>query len=246
MNITLETMAKTFAEDMPSAAKLVYMAIVYHANVATGKAWPSRMLLAKETGLGVTTVSKAVAELCRRNFIIRRKSQSGNRYEIATDATRTYGSRHVNVPDTPDELLANGSCTSDERQMSTEPKKEHKQKLKNEHIYVGGEESFEKFWKEYPSNCPRKVDKSKCRAKYLKLWREAEDSAAFEAELIAALGRWKASEMWTKDGGNFIRAPLVWLSSRSWEDEPLTAKPDTAGAFKTEGYKLRFGTLEVA
>lgn len=246
MNLTLETMAKTFAEDMPSAAKLVYMAIVYHANIETGKAWPSRKLMAKETGLGVTTVSKAVAELCRRRFIICRKSQTGNKYEIAMDAARTSGERHANFPNTPDALPANATRTSDERQTFTEHKKEHAQELKNEHICAGGEESFERFWKEYPRNCPRKVDKSKCRTKYLKLMKEATDPLAFEAELIAALGRWKASEMWTKDGGKYIRSPLGWLNSRSWEDEPLSAKVDTAGAFMTEGYKLRLATLKVA
>ena len=82
MNLTLDVVERTFAEPMTSSAKLVYMALIYHANIATGKAWPSRALLAKETGLCVNTVSRAVAELCRRSLVECRKSQSGNRYAV--------------------------------------------------------------------------------------------------------------------------------------------------------------------
>ena len=232
MNLDIETVGRAFAEDMPSWAKLVYMALVYHANIETGKAWPSRALIAKETGLGVTTVSKAIRELCRRSFVECRKSQSGNRYEL----------RHANVPCASGVLPTNATCTSDERQAFTEHKKGHKQELKKEHPPCGdGEKAFEEFWKEYPPNCPRKVDKAKCRSKYLKLRGGASDPAAFDSALLEALVRWKASDLWTKDGGRYIRAPLVWLNSRSWEDAPLPAKQDAAGAFRTDCYKLRLG-----
>jgi hypothetical protein len=237
MNLTLDVVERTFAEPMTSSAKLVYMALIYHANIATGKAWPSRALLAKETGLGVTTVSKAIGELCRRSFIVRRKSQSGNKYEL----------HNVNVPCTVGVLPTNATCTSDERQAFTEHKKEHKNKLKKEHPPHGeGENAFEEFWMAYPSNCPRKVDKAKCRAKYLKCRAEADDPAAFDATCRAALDRWKASDLWTKEGGRYIRAPLVWLNSRSWEDAPPPAKQDGAGAFRTEGYRLRLGVPQAA
>ena len=232
MNLTLDVVERTFAEPMTSSAKLVYMAIVYHANIATGKAWPSRALLAKETGLCVNTVSKAVAELCRRSLIECRKSQSGNRYAV----------RNLVFPSAIDVLPETNRCTSDVQQMVAEHKKEHKNKLKKEHPPHGeGENAFEEFWKAYPPNCPRKVDKAKCRAKYLKCRAESGDPAAFDAACREALDRWKASDLWTKDGGRYIRAPLVWLNSRSWEDAPLPAKQDGAGTFRTEGYKLRLG-----
>ena len=229
MNLDIETVGMVFAEDMPSWAKLVYMALVYHANNATGKAWPSRALLAKETGLGMTTVSKAIGELCRRSFVERSKSQSGNKYKL----------RHVNVPSASGVLPTNAMCTSDERHAFAEHKKEHPP-------YGEGEKAFEEFWKEYPSSCPRKVDKTKCRSKYLKLRSKAADPAAFDATCREALSRWKGSDLWTKDGGRYIRAPLVWLNSRSWEDAPLPAKQDAAGAFRTDSYKLRLGMAQAS
>ena len=237
MNLDIETIGMVFAEDMPSWAKLVYMALVYHANNATGKAWPSRALLAKETGLGMTTVSKAIGELCRRSFVERSKSQSGNKYKL----------RHVNVPCTPGVRPTNATRTSDERHAFTEHKKEHKQEHKKEHPPYGeGEKAFEEFWKEYPPSCPRKVDRTKCRSKYLKLRSKAADPAAFDATCREALSRWKGSDLWTKDGGRYIRAPLVWLNSRSWEDAPLPAKQDAPGAFRTDVYKLRLGMSPTA
>lgn len=237
MNISIETAERTFAADMPSWAKLVYMALVYHANVATGKAWPSRALLSKETGLGVTTVSNAIAELSRRSFIKCRKSQSGNKYEL----------RHVNIPSTPDVLPTNATCTSDKREMFPEHKKEQPQEHKKEHPPCDeGETAFEEFWKAYPSNCPRKVDKAKCRAKYLMCRAAAADPAVFDATCRESLDRWKASDLWTNDGGRYIRAPLVWLNSKSWEDSPLPARQDLSGTFRTNGYKLRLGMSQVA
>ena len=135
MNLTLDLVERIFAEPMTSSAKLVYMAIVYHANVATGKAWPSRALLAKETGLCVNTVSRAVSELCQRSLVECRKSQSGNRYAV----------RNLVFPSPADGLPETNRWTSDDQQMVAEHKKEHKNKLKKEPIY--GDDPFEEFWK---------------------------------------------------------------------------------------------------
>ena len=234
MNLTVETVAATFAMEMSSAAKLVYFALVHHANITEHKAWPSRALLARETGLGVTSVSKAISELCRRELIVRRKSLTGNIYIV----------QNMNVRGTPDVQPSNATCTTVERQAFTNIRKN----ISNEHkkepppkAPPGLEGAFEEFWKEYPDSCPRKVDKAKCRAKYTKCRAEAADPAAFDAECLAALRRWKASDLWTKNGGSFIRAPLVWLNSRSWEDTPKAAVMDTAGAFRTGEYTLRLG-----
>ena len=83
--------------------------------------------------------------------------------------------------------------------------------------------AFENFWKAYPRECPRKVDKIKCRQKFARLVSESADAEAFIAEVMAGLDRWKRSDTWTRDGGAFIRSPLVWLNNSSWLDEPKAA-----------------------
>lgn len=84
------------------------------------------------------------------------------------------------------------------------------------------DEWFALFWKTYPDICPRKVDKKKCRDKFLRIISDAKECGErkFE-EIMAGLGRWIQSEMWNGDGGRFIKAPLVWLNGMCWEDAPM-------------------------
>ena len=88
---------------------------------------------------------------------------------------------------------------------------------------------FGEFWAAYPERCPRKTDKASCRQKYLELLAAASDGSALHAKLLDSLRMWDESEMWNKEDGKFIRAPLKWLEKRSWEDSPA---PDRAHAAK--------------
>lgn len=82
-------------------------------------------------------------------------------------------------------------------------------------------EMFENFWKEYPG--PRKVDKKKCRDRFTSaLTKSAKGRTIKEAfgEIMNGLAAWKKCSTWNKDGGQFIRAPLVWLNNENWKDIP--------------------------
>ena len=46
---------------------------------------------------------------------------------------------------------------------------------------------FLEFWAKYTKECPRKVGKKKCRAKYALLMRNAKDSTALHAAILARL-----------------------------------------------------------
>lgn len=83
------------------------------------------------------------------------------------------------------------------------------------------EELFNSFWEAYPSNCPRKVDKKKCFAKFETILNRSKDSVQTFNHIMHGLDVWKSSDMWKKDNGQFIRAPLVWLNNESWKDTPL-------------------------
>ena len=73
---------------------------------------------------------------------------------------------------------------------------------------------FETFWREYPG--PRKVDKKKCREKFIAYRKKGVDFKA----MMDGLETWKRSAQWKSDGGAFIRAPLVWLNRENWNDKP--------------------------
>ena len=98
-------------------------------------------------------------------------------------------------------------------------KKETKEKESNvDHL-------FTQFWSAYPSTCPRKIDKKKCLEKFRRIVCDAH-GARMEIfdQLMAGLEAWKKSDMWTKDEGQFICAPAVWLNNSRWEDAPLASE----------------------
>lgn len=90
-----------------------------------------------------------------------------------------------------------------------EPKPKPKQK-KTPPPPSGEGGAFEAFWDSWPKHT-RKVAKSQCAAKWLKHCEAIADT------VMAALQAAKASEAWTKQGGEFIPAPLVWLNQARWE-----------------------------
>lgn len=70
---------------------------------------------------------------------------------------------------------------------------------------------FANFWQTWP-NTDRKQAKGKC----LEAWKKA--SAERDAAVIVAhVEALKTSQSWTKNGGEFIPAPLVYLNQRRWE-----------------------------
>jgi hypothetical protein len=78
---------------------------------------------------------------------------------------------------------------------------------------------FERFWETWPKSV-RKESKGKC----LEAWRKA--GAESQADLIVAhVEGLKQTPGWSKDGGQFVPAPLVYLNNRRWEGAEA---PDTA------------------
>jgi hypothetical protein len=75
---------------------------------------------------------------------------------------------------------------------------------------------FVRFWEAYPRSC-RKVAECQCR----RAWRRKGLEAVAE-QVIAGVERWKASRGWTKEAGQFIPAPLVFLNQARWEAPPET------------------------
>lgn len=76
---------------------------------------------------------------------------------------------------------------------------------------------FAAFWQAWPTS-DRKQAKGKC----LEAWKKAK-AEAHAALVIAHVERMKNSPGWTKQGGEFIPAPLVYLNNRAWEGAETTA-----------------------
>lgn len=110
-----------------------------------------------------------------------------------------------------------------------EPKAvEPKQSTKDEQtIDVGS--MFDKFWAAYPSSCPRKTDKKKCRMKFEAIIGKAKDPNQMFAQILKGIDVWSKCDTWTRDGGQYIRAPLVWLNNENWNDNPTGGNHGNSG-----------------
>ena len=101
---------------------------------------------------------------------------------------------------------------------------------------------FDEFWTAYPSKCPRKVDKKKCREKYIKI---ISKDPSLHKSILSALESWKKCDLWTSDDGKYIKAPLVWLNNNNWEDNPKEASnANTRTGVKSADNAYRLGKEE--
>lgn len=70
---------------------------------------------------------------------------------------------------------------------------------------------FTKFWDTWPT-----TDRKQAKGKCLDAWKKSKAEADAE-QVLAHVERMKRSNEWTRDGGQYIPAPLVYLNQRRWE-----------------------------
>lgn len=70
---------------------------------------------------------------------------------------------------------------------------------------------FLAFWEAWPKH-QRKADKMQC----CRFWQKNGCESMAET-IISAVGMFKKTTDWTKDAGQYIPAPLVWLRKQAWE-----------------------------
>jgi len=98
-------------------------------------------------------------------------------------------------------ITKNNSSTSTSTSSSTSVNKTPKPPKGADDVV---KESFERFWAIWPKHF-RKVDKSNC----LKKWQAKK--LHLDKRIIPALEKFKISEQWIKDDGQFIPGPHKWL-----------------------------------
>jgi len=89
---------------------------------------------------------------------------------------------------------------------------------------------FVRFWSAWPKST-RKEAKGKC----LEVWLKA--GAELQADLIVShVEGLKRTPGWTKNGGEFIPAPLVYLKNRRWEGTEDAVNDDPYGLKRAINY----------
>ncbi|OJU54546.1 MAG: hypothetical protein BGN93_03500 [Acinetobacter sp. 39-4] len=185
----------------------------------------------KVTGKSRPTVVKAIDELIKLRLIKKtRCTKFGNEYEL--NLAFCIDGLLVKFPSKKTLLVKIFNQNSKKTLLplvkffntQNKPSKETKKDSKK------FSENFEKFWSAYPT-CKRKSDKSGTAKTFEKY------EAGFELEtILSILEKQKADTSWTKQDGEFIPSPSVWLNQKQWENEywfqsngPLTA-PDFSNA----------------
>ena len=78
-------------------------------------------------------------------------------------------------------------------------------------------DGFNRFWSAYPKRVGKKDA--------IKAWWQIKPDEAMVQAIIEGVERWKASEQWNKDGGQFIPYPATFLRQERWNDEVQSIAP---------------------
>lgn len=106
-------------------------------------------------------------------------------------------------------LEDNGFQLESEEKRSEEKGREEKRSKRASPS--GDELLFPEFWTSYP----KKVGKKDAQ----RAWMKAMKTGVTFKDLMAGLEKWKLSNQWTKDGGEFIPHASTWLNKERWNDE---------------------------
>ncbi len=83
---------------------------------------------------------------------------------------------------------------------------------------------FDEFWSAWPTG-GRKAAQEQCRQKWI-----TKGCDGIADQILRSLEAHKRSRDWTKDGGTYIPAPLVWINQSRWEGEVYTGPSGDAFA----------------
>ncbi len=138
-----------------------------------------------------------------RDLVTREMVREQTRIRVARKREKDKGVTLCNAGVT----LSNAKVTPSD--TDTDTKKKPPNPLKGEC------DGFDLFWSEYPN----KQAKLASKRAWLKVKSDERE------EVMSGLARWKRSESWLKDDGQFIPHPATFLNQRRFEDSP---KPKAA------------------
>lgn len=200
------------ASDAPPRAKLLILAL-YHHDWDGNRAWPSQDRLSMIMSCSRDTVGLATKDCIDRGWIIvkRRFSKSSiydlnipdmnlQKFEAVLSQLSVFTTKGKNR----DQLSENqGSVVV---KPDTNENKEPEQINENQH-------GFEKWWNIYPNKA--------ARARALKAWKKLKPNSALQAVLTQDITLRARSEMWTKEGGQYVPHGATYLNQERWTDPLL-------------------------
>ena len=172
--------------------------------------------LARMVGESQPAISKLLAELSDAGVFSR--TEQGviySRRMVKDEHIRNVRSEAGRLGGNPD--LLGQKVKQNKKQIPTPSSSSSSSSSDNTPKAPKGADRFPEFWTAWPSS-DRKAAKGKCEAAWAKAGADA------VADLVLAhVARMAASQDWTKDGGAYIPAPLVYLNSRRWEGAEVEA-----------------------
>ncbi len=137
-----------------------------------------------------------------RDLVTREMVREQTRIRVARKREKDKGVTECNAPVTPRNARVTPSDTDTD--TDTDTKKKPPNPLKGEC------DGFDLFWSEYPN----KQAKIAAKRAWLKIKPDE------RADVMQGIARWKQSESWLKDDGQFIPHPATFLNQRRFEDSP--------------------------
>lgn len=218
----------------------LYLLTSPHSNMI-GLYWCPITYMAHETGMSSEGASKALKSLTEIGFchydeasevvwiVEMARYQVGDRLSEKDKQAKGVQNAYNDLPknlflEQFYERYGEPFCMTEKRSsegaskgLGSKEKAQEKEKdqEKDQELSVG----FEEFWAAWPKH-HRKGEKDKCLTRW-----KAERLHLRSTEIVANVEGWKRSAQWTKDGGQFIPAPLVYLRSTTYENPVPPAAP---------------------
>lgn len=205
--------------ELPSPRKFVLVALADFAD-EEGTCFPSQERLAKMTGLGESTVRRALTDLESEHLLSKQPRfkdghRTSNRYRLAIgrQPLAESGSNRSLTPVIP---LAQSVTTARSGRVTTnEPPEEPSLLLNPDGSSVNAPSKFEEFWKIYP----RREGKVAAR----KAFEKAAKTTPVE-DILTGVRRFASDPNLPEK--QYIAHPSTWLNRGSWDDEALPQRTD--------------------
>jgi len=208
-------------------ARLLVVMLAHHNHKERG-CFPKRDVLAAELGCSVPTIDRAMRDLVRVGVVTSTRQGRGhsNRYTLVDDLSPltthvpdglspvTSHPEHESSPVMT--LESSPVMTHDDRLLITEQEPiEQEPDVRTPVVPTPipasrPDDGFATFWAIYPRT-------NGSRANALTAWKRLAPSPELQAEIVAGLERWIASDHWRE---GFVKYAERFLRDRMWEDTP--------------------------
>lgn len=235
---------KALRGDLEAQLLALYLMTSPHANMIGVFHCPV-MYMAHETGLGLEGASKGLQRLVEDGFceydeesetvfVIRMAAHQVGENLKADDNKvkgvqkewakigpaclresffKVYAASYHLQSEAPSKPLQRGEKPPSKQLTGTEAGTEQDSPLTPK----GETDGFKTFWTEWPRS-----DRKEARGKCFEAWRKAKCEGV-SSSILAHVRFLKTSDRWTKEGGRYIEAPLVYLNNRRWEGAEMVA-----------------------